>query len=864
MAYTFFEDALKFFAGSDYTNNVKFRGDVAPPGNSWYSAFDVHTTHTAPTPGYDAWVILPWTQTTYSSVTPSSPQASYGGVGVGSTTTTNNYTVVGVNLDSSKFGSGGVYHQFVQQTHDVLGGLIGSPYENDETSVLSFDAASKVLTDTEAWFQNWKQNVTQWSSGIDTAMSNWQGSAAGMFKAALVGFASELDNLINQLQAQKLSDTLHNSRSQLSASHGQLYNAFLGWMQSPMSNPVNTTRHALGLAVSNGWSVDNNGVIHTSLGDPTTQSFRDQVEQQAKQVWLDNVAQMLDGVTTNAMSGLNNSYIITASALSQSFQTPQMKLPPGTPPDTNPLGGGVGNLGGDLNGIGGGGAGGVGNGIGGGAGNLGGDLNGIGSGGAGGVGNTPGSASGAPVGGGGGAGGVGNIPGLASGAPVGGGGGAGGVGNIPGLASGAPVGGGGGAGGVGSIGLIPPSAVPTNSAGGNGSASGLGGAGSTPPSVVMDSTGQPVLGSNGMPLTVPAGSSIGPNGTVLGPNGQPVLSSAGRPLTVPQGSTLQPAATVVGPDGQTVMGPNGPVQVPAGSTTSPNGTILGPNGQPVLGGGGNPLTVPPGSSVVPGTGSLSQPSALSPLPSNSPLHVPAGSSISPDGTVLGPNGNPVLGPNGPISLPAGSHINPDGTVTGPNGQPLPNSSLVTPGGGPPISTTPLQSLPTMSSLPSNASGPFSGGPATLSSAAGGADKALTAGGLTGMTVGSDGQVLGGMSVPGGPTGMSPGSVTTSNPAGTTPGSSGTPFMPPMGGMGGMGGGAQPAEGQGRGNTWLAEDEEVWGTASEAPPGVIGRRRRGAAKKPVSGVAFPTSSDESLYGTERSEEGTDEFTIPGTA
>jgi hypothetical protein len=174
----------------------------------------------------------------------------------------------------------------------------------------------------------------------------------------------------------------------------------------------------------------------------------------------------------------------------------------------------------------------------------------------------------------------------------------------------------------------------------------------------------------------------------------------------------------------------------------------------------------------------------------------------------------------------------------------------------------------MSSLPSNVSGPFSGGPASLSAVAGGADKALTAGGLTGMTVGSDGQVLGGTSVPGGPTGMSLGPLTTSNPAvgpaGTTPGSSGTPMMPPMGGMGGMGGGAQPAEGQGRGNTWLAEDEEVWGTASEAPPGVIGRRRRRAAKKAVPGVAFPTSSDESLYGTERSEEGTDEFTIPGTA
>jgi hypothetical protein len=50
-------------------------------------------------------------------------------------------------------------------------------------------------------------------------------------------------------------------------------------------------------------------------------------------------------------------------------------------------------------------------------------------------------------------------------------------------------------------------------------------------------------------------------------------------------------------------------------------------------------------------------------------------------------------------------------------------------------------------------------------------------------------------------------------------SGGEPMMPPMGGMGGAGAGG----GQDRQRTtWLAEDEEVWGTDSEAVSGVIGR------------------------------------------
>lgn len=49
-------------------------------------------------------------------------------------------------------------------------------------------------------------------------------------------------------------------------------------------------------------------------------------------------------------------------------------------------------------------------------------------------------------------------------------------------------------------------------------------------------------------------------------------------------------------------------------------------------------------------------------------------------------------------------------------------------------------------------------------------------------------------------------------------SNGQPMMPPMGGGGGGGGGGERDRER---RTWLAEDEETWGTSQAAAPGVIG-------------------------------------------
>jgi hypothetical protein len=77
------------------------------------------------------------------------------------------------------------------------------------------------------------------------------------------------------------------------------------------------------------------------------------------------------------------------------------------------------------------------------------------------------------------------------------------------------------------------------------------------------------------------------------------------------------------------------------------------------------------------------------------------------------------------------------------------------------------------------------------------------------------------------------------PGAASDGSGGVPFFPPMmGGGAGMGGGGERPQERER-QTWLAEDEEVWGTAVDIGPGVIGRVEEEYAEVERVPLARPT-------------------------
>jgi hypothetical protein len=76
------------------------------------------------------------------------------------------------------------------------------------------------------------------------------------------------------------------------------------------------------------------------------------------------------------------------------------------------------------------------------------------------------------------------------------------------------------------------------------------------------------------------------------------------------------------------------------------------------------------------------------------------------------------------------------------------------------------------------------------------------------------------SLPAQATGGSPGLSGSSGSSGSSDGSGGVPFFPPMMGGQGAGGGDKPQERERQ--TWLSEDEKVWGTNVDVGSGVIGR------------------------------------------
>ena len=294
-----------------------------------------------------------------------------------------------------------------------------------------------------------------------------------------------------------------------------------------------------------------------------------------------------------------------------------------------------------------------------------------------------------------------------------------------------------------------------------------------------------VIGPDGKPQ-------LGPNGELMGPGNEPVLGPYGQILGPDGQSLLGPNGELLGPDGGSLLGPQGQILGPDGqSLLGPNGELLGPDGEPILGTDGKPiLGTPPAfdpGQYVPGGGSFDpgqyQPGSFDPGQFQ-PGGLPGGGSLDPGGAYL-PGGTGGLGP-GASSFDPGQFLDP-GSIDPATFNP-PQSRL----------DLPLDAY--KSALQPPAYQP-------------------------GVQLDSNGQAIpyGAGSGAGGPAGAAGLSGSPSSPAGAGGmGMGGMPFMPPMGGpMGGMGGPGGNKEERER-QTWLSEDEEVWGTSVPVGAAVIGR------------------------------------------
>ncbi|MFF2040312.1 hypothetical protein ACFVVX_07800 [Kitasatospora sp. NPDC058170] len=212
-------------------------------------------------------------------------------------------------------------------------------------------------------------------------------------------------------------------------------------------------------------------------------------------------------------------------------------------------------------------------------------------------------------------------------------------------------------------------------------------------------------------------------------------------------------AQILDKNGKPVLGADKkPVLLPPGGYIGAGGKLFDANGKPVLDKNGKQVVVPEGSHVAPGTGGgIYGPNAK----------VPKGSTVREDGTVLGPDGKPVLDAYGnPVVLEKGGSIAADGTLLDAGGKPIADSiqryrdqqhaldaiSAGGGGGGTVISRPP--STGSTWQLDPNIFGSIGTGSSGLGSGAGGygsgsGDYGSGSGGSTTVVPGSYGSVFGG-------------------------------------------------------------------------------------------------------------------------
>jgi hypothetical protein len=671
--------------------------------------------------------------------------------------------VVGVNNNNQFLNSPtGPWQMFANNPVNILKSFSAAPWQTNQFSPRSMVYAAEVLAGVGSTLDTWAQNFNTWANDVDTSDSDWQGSAAGVFKNTLEQYTSTLRAVSSQLASLKIANALINADSVMTTNVANFAAAADNWLNNKGNNPNWIVDYLFNWALSNNTTTWRNTAkgytptVMTPFGDTWGQGFIDNLEDAAKQSWLASLAP-LDAAATTFLANVDAAYSSLSIVIPQSFLPPVLLNPPIADPTASS--GGIGGDGGaspftippfNLD-----------------------------------SGNAPG-----------------NPNGLPSDFTTTNGGGPGAV--PPDLPPFTTSGGGSSSG---------PSDFTTSGGGSNFAPSDFttsGGGSDFGPSdfttsgggsdVITGPDGQPVLGPDGQPFTVPGGSTISSDGTVLGPNGQPLTGPNGQPLTVPPGSSLSSGDTVTDSNGQTVFGPDGqPLTVPSGSTISSDGTVLGPNGQPVMGPNGQPLTVPGGSTIVPNssggpsvpqdftttsgggpsttlpnfsTASGGGPSAELPNFTTTSGSGSAGITVGRDGLSLPSLGAPAGGSAGSVSfggtggLGAGRLFGSGGGAFGPSD--VPGGGVE--GGAP-------------------AGEPLPGGEHTADTA----DLGMAA---------EESEALGRVATVGGAAG-----------AGAEP-----PMMPPMGG--GMGGGG-PATSGGK-KTWVTESEDTWGTAASAGTGVLGR------------------------------------------
>ncbi|MFF1908936.1 hypothetical protein [Kitasatospora sp. NPDC058218] len=231
----------------------------------------------------------------------------------------------------------------------------GATKANDLFDLEAFTHAADAVRDVTYFLDGWIKAIEEdWAKSVADEDSDWQGSAAGAFRAVLIAFRNEIDadnRMIRQSTVEKyLRDCQDPTAKEpvVTKAIQRLWKGWSEWWNSATAWPTNAVSAALVDALKGAtlkvlttdkdpstpdWytkhddktkdgSIKNDREVSgmdfilsgAAYGDPTKAEFWKQVEARGREIWLANVKSILDTAANEALTSIGNAYQTAAGA----------------------------------------------------------------------------------------------------------------------------------------------------------------------------------------------------------------------------------------------------------------------------------------------------------------------------------------------------------------------------------------------------------------------------------------------------------------------------------------------------------------------------------------------------------------------
>jgi hypothetical protein len=287
--------------------------------------------------------------------------------------TTNVYLSPGFTEASTNPNSESPWDVYEQGPLQLLSGLAPGVFglEVPGNSSLALDPAqfapaAVALMDAENFYLNAEDTFQFVSENLAGNANSFQGQAGGAFAQLMQDFANQssyasltmgLSSGMTAAQYQSYSGLVLQAGSAAGTFLTSLYNNFAAWTQLTTHSPLGSILQALinnniMTGTPGNYKVNNEALVDSPVGDLTTDSAWQQIEDQAKQIWLTEVG-ILDLVGRYVLNVLQSAYADAADKLVPLTARTSTPIDSDLSSGTNSLGGlgGLNNLFSGLNNI---------------------------------------------------------------------------------------------------------------------------------------------------------------------------------------------------------------------------------------------------------------------------------------------------------------------------------------------------------------------------------------------------------------------------------------------------------------------------------------------------------------------------------